>query len=261
MKKIVYRLLGFLFILALAITFLVNPIGKNYAQKYAQNLLKTPVNISQFDISLINKRLNIDFIEVQNPPNFNDKNALSLDHFSLKMGDFDDNLIVIDQLFLDKLVFTLEQNGTHVNLTELIKNLENSEAKSTTSNTISSTNTSSKRIKINKIKVHNISLKVDTKWLKTTLKVPNISISNFAGNSGISIDNIGKEVSKAIFHHLKKTLEKEGITAGEKAIEATLRREIEQKFGLESGLKNIKNQFDTDQFKNKAKDLFNKIGL
>jgi hypothetical protein len=48
MKKILYKILGLLAILALIIAFFIDSIGKYYAQDYAQNLLKTPVEISQF---------------------------------------------------------------------------------------------------------------------------------------------------------------------------------------------------------------------
>jgi hypothetical protein len=39
--------------LALVITFFANPIGKYYAQSYAQKLLKTPVEISQLNLRLL----------------------------------------------------------------------------------------------------------------------------------------------------------------------------------------------------------------
>jgi hypothetical protein len=42
--------------------------------------------------------------------------------------------------------------------------------------------------------VRNISLKVNTKWLKTTLKIPNISAHNFGGNSGVPVNEIGKVI-------------------------------------------------------------------
>jgi hypothetical protein len=47
MKKILYKILGLLAILALIIAFFIDSIGKYYAQDYAQNLFKTPVEISQ----------------------------------------------------------------------------------------------------------------------------------------------------------------------------------------------------------------------
>jgi hypothetical protein len=47
-----------------------------------------------------------------------------------------------------------------------------------------------KRIKIKTFEVRNISLKIDTKWLKTTLKIPNISAHNFGGNSGVPVNEI-----------------------------------------------------------------------
>jgi hypothetical protein len=73
-------------------------------------LIVTPVEISQLNLRLLDKSLNVDFIKVQNPPNFKNKNAFSLDHFLLKIGVIDSNLIVIDTIELDGLQFTLEQN-------------------------------------------------------------------------------------------------------------------------------------------------------
>jgi hypothetical protein len=48
----------------------------------------------------LDKSLNVDFIKVQNPPNFKNKNAFSLDHFLLKVGTIRSNLIVIDAIEL-----------------------------------------------------------------------------------------------------------------------------------------------------------------
>lgn len=249
MKKILYKLLGLVLILVLAISFFIDPIGKNYAQEYAQNLLKTPVTISQFDSNLLNSSLNISFIEVQNSPNFKNKNALSLDYFSLRVGDIDNNLIVIDEIKLDGLKFILEQNAGKVNLTQLLDNLEKQDKNNAPTNT-KTQEIQEKRIKIKRFEVNNISLKVDTKRLKSTFKVPNILVHNFGGTLGAKTDEIGKEVVKEILQNLKKALKTQGIEAGKKEIKANLRRKIQQQLDINS-----------DEFKNKAKNLFKNLGF
>ncbi|SGZ77132.1 Phage-related tail protein [Bathymodiolus thermophilus thioautotrophic gill symbiont] len=262
--KILYKILALLAILALAIAFFINPIGKHYTQKYAQTLFKSPVEISQFSLHLFEKSLNIDFIKVQNPFNFKHKDALSLDHFLLKIGPINSHLIVIDEIKLDGLQFALEQNANQVNLTQLLTNLDKPDNNTLTSakpTTQKSQKSQTKRIQIKHLEVRNISLKINTKWLKTTLKVPNISARNFGGSSGIPVDKIGKEVAKEILHNLKNALEKKGIIAGKKEIEANLRRQIEQKLGIKGSLDDIEKQFDTDDIKNKAKKLFKELGL
>ncbi|SMN11967.1 Phage-related tail protein [uncultured Candidatus Thioglobus sp.] len=250
MKKIIYKLLVLVVVLLLLAVFFIDSIGKNYAQKYIQNLLKTPVEISQFESSIFDKSLNIDFINVRNPPNFQNKNAFSLNHFFLKIGAIDDDLIIIDKIELDGLKFTLEQNSNQVNLTQLLNNLKKQDEKDSVSVAAKSQESQEKRIKIKQLKVINIHLKLDTKWLKTTLKVPNISAHNFGGESGVGIDEIGEKIVKTILQRLKKTLEKQGIDAGKKEIEASLRRKIEQQLGIES-----------DEIVNKAKKLFKNFGL
>ncbi|SMM98695.1 Phage-related tail protein [uncultured Candidatus Thioglobus sp.] len=253
MKKIIYKLLVLVVVLLLAAVFFIDSIGKDYAKKYIQNLLKTPVEISQFESSIFDKSLNIDFINVRNPPNFHNKNAFSLDHFFLKIGTIDDALIIIDKIELDGLKFTLEQNSNQVNLTQLLDNLKKQDEKGGSAAAKAQENLE-QRIKIKHLKVGNIHLKIDTKWLNSTLKVPDISVHNFGGNSGILVDEIGSEVVKEILNNLRKTLEEQGIDAGKKEIEASLRRKIEQQLGIDS------NKFK-DELKNKAKDLFKNLGF
>jgi hypothetical protein len=252
MKKILTILVGLLIIVAIAIVYMFDTLGKQYAQEYAQKLLKTPVVIGQFNSSILDKNLNIDFIEVQNPPSFKNKNALSLDHFSVKVGEISDDLIVIDALTFEGLTFALEQNKTQVNLTQLFANLEQKSPATTESKNDS--DESNQHIKIKQFKVNNINLKIDTKWLKTTLKVPNISVRNFGGESGAKLDDIGKQIAKEVLQALKRALEKEGIEAGKKKIEQSLRRKIEQKLGIENGI-------DTKKLENKAKELFKGFGF
>ncbi|SHN91066.1 Phage-related tail protein [Bathymodiolus heckerae thiotrophic gill symbiont] len=279
MKKIIYGLLTLVVIIILAITFLFDGIAKNYTQDYAKHLLKTPVKISQLESSFLDKSLNIDFIEVQNPPNFNNKNALLLNHFSLKMGDISDDLIVINEVKFDGLEFVLEQNSTQVNLSTLIDNLDKTSENFDKNQNETSIN-DSHRIKVKRLEVSNISLKIDTDWLKTTLKVPNILASNFGGNSGVEMNQIGKEVAQKILNNLKKTLEKQGIEAGKKKIKETLMRKIGSKLGIENlqdrfnldrvneGVSNIKdiakdklNDALGNQLKSKTQDLLKNFGF
>jgi hypothetical protein len=279
MKKIFYGLFSLVVIVTLAIIFLFDDVAKNYAQNYTKNLFKTPIKISQFESSFLNKKLNIDFVEVQNPPSFNNKNAFVLNHFLLEIGDISDDLIVIDAVKLDGLEFVLEQNNTQVNLTTLIENLDKTDASGNKNNSKNS-NKIQRRIKIKRLEVDNISLKIDTDWLITTLKVHNISINNFGGNSGIEIDKIGIEVAQEILRNLKKALEKQGIEAGKQKIKETLVRKLGNKLGVDNlqnkfnlgnvgdGFNSIKdiskeklNKVFEDKLKDKTKDLFKNFGF
>ncbi len=197
MKKITYKITGSIAILSVYIVVITDLLGEEYAQDYLQKLLKTPVSIGKFDSHIFDKSIDINFIEVQNPPNFKGKNALSLDHFLLKIGDISGDLIVIDEITIDGLEFVLEQNAHNFNLVQLIDNLDTSGD--------SNTNTqSNKRIKIKRLKVINIRLEINTIWLKTSISVPDISAQNFGGNTGAKIDDIGKQVIREILFRIKK---------------------------------------------------------
>ncbi|MBW5290500.1 MAG: Phage tape measure [Candidatus Ruthia sp. Asou_11_S2] len=266
MKKIGYFLIGLIIVLALIMTFAFDPMGKKYAQQYAQNLLKTPVTISQFSSSFLDKRLNIDFIEVQNPPNFNNKDAFSLDHFVLKISDETTlDLIVIDELSFDGMHFVLEQNKANVNLVTLIDNLDKASSGTTLSSYEKTQSAGNKRIKINQFNVINTTLKIDTKWLKETIKVPNINLQKFGGGNGIALSQVGQELMTAVLKNLKGALEKKGIELGKKEIKETLMRKlgvdnIKEKFNLDK-IKDSLNFGGTEELKNKTKDLFKQLGF
>lgn len=264
MKKIGYFLIGLMIALALIVTLIFDSMSKKYAQQYAQNLLKTPVTISQFSTSFLDKRLNIDFIEVQNPPNFNNKNAFFLDHFALKISDESTlDLIVIDELSFDGMHFVLEQNKTNLNLVTLIDNLDKTSGSTTSSEEVQSVD--NKKIKINQFNVINTTLKIDTKWLKETIKAPNINLQKFGGDSGIAFSQVGQELMKVTLKNLKDALEKEGIELGEKEIKETLMRKfgvdnIKEKFNLDK-IKDSLNFGDTEALQNKIKDSFKQLGF
>jgi hypothetical protein len=82
-------------------------------------------------------------------------------------------------------------------LTQLLSNVEKQDENNISASAKTQDN-NQQRIKIKTLEVRNISLKVNTKWLKTTLKIPNISAHNFGGNSGVPVNEIGKQVAKEI---------------------------------------------------------------
>lgn len=259
MKKIFYKLLGLIIVLALVFIIFIDSIGKYYVQKYTQKLLKTPVKISLFSSHIFDKSLNIDFIDVQNFPNFNYPNLFSLAHFSLKIGEVNKNLIVIDEISLNKMTFFLDKKEGKVNLLQLFSNLENKDKKNTLTSVKTHKN-QEKRIKIKHFKVNNISLKIDIEGLKIMLKVPDILISNFGGDSGVEISKIGKKIVKNILQHLEKSLEKEGVKFYQKEIKSNLSKKVKQLLGIDKGL-DLDTKKHIDKIKNKAKFLFKDLGL
>ncbi|MEO1940429.1 MAG: hypothetical protein ABGX60_01005, partial [Candidatus Thioglobus sp.] len=93
--------------------------AKNAVESYVQRSLNTPVKVTELRSNWSAKKINIDFIEVKNPSNFNNENAFVLNHLSATLSnETQDKLIVLDQLEFDGLLFTLEQDQGKVNLVE-----------------------------------------------------------------------------------------------------------------------------------------------
>ena len=125
MKKILTYLFVLVLIVIGAMVLFFDGITKSVIETYAQQALKTPVHIAEFRSDLSVGKVNIDFVEVRNPEHFKNENAFVLNHLSLIIDtESTDDLIVIEHLEFDGLLFTLEQSDNQVNLVTLLKNLE-----------------------------------------------------------------------------------------------------------------------------------------
>ncbi|MDC0390178.1 hypothetical protein OAM64_01145 [Candidatus Thioglobus sp.] len=257
MKKIFYYLLIFILISLITVVTLFDTIAKNIAETYAQKSLGTPVSVAEFRSDWGQAQVNIDFIEVANPANFSNKNAFVLNHLTASLSEqTHDELVVLEQLDFDGLLFTLEQNDGQVNLVEILKQLNrqpkvaNQKPSIEHSSAHESNHEESYRVKINQLKFVNTQLFVDTKWFKETIIVPNVIINNFGGQNGIPLAKIGSEIMKVALTRIQAEVEKKGLKLSEQEIKESARRQLQGK------LNTLTNDLD-----GKAKNWLKKLGL
>ncbi len=255
MKKILTYLLLLTAIAIVAFVVFFDRLSKNAIEAYAQQSLKTPVSIGELRSDLSAGKINLDFIEVKNPSHFKNENAFVLNHLDLEINpESDEDLIILEQLKFDGLLFTLEQDDDKVNLVTLLKNLESSPS---VNNNIQYQNTtdfanehSDTRVTIKSLAFVNTQLKIDTQWFKETVKVPDILIHDFGASRGIPINLVGAELMKIALRRIQDEVENQGLRLGEKEIKEGVRRQ------LESELEDIKGKLD-----DKAKGWLKKLGL
>ncbi len=129
MKKILYYVLALVITIVIIIVSFFDQFAKTAMEFYGQRALNTSISVAEFRSNWSQKQINVDFIEVKNPPNFSNENAFILNHLSATLSDqAHGNLVVLEQLEFDGLLFTLEQNNRQVNLVEILKQLNHSSA-------------------------------------------------------------------------------------------------------------------------------------
>ncbi|MEO1890702.1 MAG: hypothetical protein ABGX45_03325 [Candidatus Thioglobus sp.] len=255
MKKILTYLFVLVLIVIGAMALFFDGITKSAIETYAQQALKTPVRIAEFRSDLSAGKVNIDFVEVRNPEHFKNENAFVLNHLSLIIDtESTDDLIVIEHLEFDGLLFTLEQSDNQVNLVTLLKNLE---SKSSTPNQnivegkpVETEKQTEARVIIKDLSFINTQLKIDTQWFKDTVDVPNVRIRNFGATKGVPVSRVGAELMKIALRRIQDEVENKGLRLGEKEIKEGIRRQ------LEGELEGLKGKLD-----GKARDWFRKLGL
>jgi hypothetical protein len=254
-KKILTYLLVLIAIIVLIVTLFFDTLTKGVIESYAQKILKTQVSISEFRSDLSAGKVNLDFVEVKNPAIFKNENAFVLNHLSLIVSDeSNDDLIVLEQLEFDGLLFNLEQNNQQINLVTLLKNLEQTPTNSNNNvvedRVIETKEQSETRVIIKELKFVNAQLKIDTQWFNDTVIVPDVLIYNFGAQNGIPIHLVGAELMKIALGRIQKEVENKGLRLGEKEIKAGIRKK------LEGELKGLKGELN-----DKAKGWLNRLGL
>ena len=250
-------MLIFIVISLVAFISFFDTIAKNVAETYAQKSLSTAVSIAEFRSDWDQAQVNIDFIEVANPTNFSNKNAFVLNHLSVSLSDqTQDELVVLEQLEFDGLLFTLEQNDGQVNLVEILKQLNQQPKGVNQKSSIEhpseneSSHEESFRVKINQLKFVNTQLFVDTKWFKETVIVPDVIINNFGGQNGIPLAQVGSEIMKVALTRIQAEVEKKGLRLSEREIKESARRQLQGKLNTL-----------TDELDGEAKNWLKKLGL
>lgn len=243
MKKIIYFILALIIVLAGATYVFFDRIAKITIESYAQQSLSAPVSIREVRSDWSAGKINIDFVEVGNPAGFANKNAFVLNHLSAELADQQQGeLIILERLEFDGLLFTLKQQDSRVNLVELLKQLDQQSPASQGSTGSSSIRTprqqqSNYRIKINELSFINTQLFIDTQWFKDTVVVPNIIIQNFGRSQGVPVAQVGSELMKIALTRIQSEVEKNGLRLSEREIKQSIQRKLRQK--LEESVKDL----------------------
>lgn len=259
MKKILYYLLALIVVAIMLVVLFFDTLAKSSIESYIQGELKTPVHIAEFRSDWVRGRVNLDFVEVKNPDSFKNENAFVLNHLSALVSDQSaDDLLILEYLEFDGLLFTLEQNNKQVNLVSLLNRLDDSVKSNNayrsdgkiSKSTYASPQQQKTKVIIKNLSFINTQLHIDTEWFNETVIVPDVTIYDFGANNGIPVDQVGVELLKIALGRIQKEVENKGFRLNEKEIKQGIKRKLDNK------LEDLKGKLN-----NKAKDWFKKLGL
>jgi hypothetical protein len=216
MKKIIY---GFVLVVVLIVGLFfgfMDTLTKAVAEKYASNLFKTEVVIKEIDTSLLNFTTTINKITVSNPQGFESKKAFFLNKAYLEIGETE-GVVEIKKLNFDGLSLELSNKNERVNLYELYNNLtkgHKSKSKDRKKTTQKESKEPEVKIIITELKFTNMSVAVNSKSLKKTLKINDVVVRNFGEKEGgIPVSQIAPKLMKFVLDKIEQRIKKEGNDA------------------------------------------------
>ena len=249
MKKLLYLLL----LIALIIALSFDALFKSVLETMASKAMKTEVSISQLKTDFAKQQLNLDFIEVKNSPAFKNDNALSVGHIIGRVGDNNSQVLNIETLQFDDILFTLEQNRNQVNLVELFKQLEQnqtSQSIDTDSESGVVSHKDEKRVLINDLSFTRVKVYIDSELVNGVFDVPDITIRDFGAPKGVAVDQISTELMRLVLIEVQKQVEDQGLKLTEESIKAGIRKQ------LQNELDSLKGEIG-----DKAKNWIKQLGL
>jgi hypothetical protein len=259
--KIIRSLFLIVIIIFAILFFTFDGIVKSVLVEQGSKSLKTPISIANLQSSVLDKSMEIKFIEVQNLHSFKAKNALRIDNFKVILGDnISGDLVDINNITIDGVIATLEQNDVGINIKMLTDRLNDDSNNNSADNKTNDNNDNDHTIDLNikNISISNVKFIIDTQILKEEVALPNLSFDNIRANN----KNIGAVIIKILLDEAQEIIKKKGVNIAKDKLEKALTRKISEKIGLEGGtLDSLKEQAKekTNDIKDELKDQFKNI--
>ncbi|MBW8001012.1 MAG: AsmA family protein [Planctomycetes bacterium] len=185
----------------------------------ASKALKVQVKVGDVDLSILAGSLEIEGLEVDNPPGYEYKKLLELNKakVDVSMRSLLSDEIHIEQIMLDGMTLVIEQKGLTNNLSEIIKNLPKAE-KPKVEKPKEEKPKEGKKLVIDNLKITNVSVKVKMLPIpgkKDTfeMKLDPIEMTDLGSDSKLDVATLSSKILVAIASGVAK--QGAGILPGE----------------------------------------------
>lgn len=221
----------------------INGIVQTVVEDIGSETLKTKVTLSKADISLMNSRVLLSGLSIDNPDGFSDAKLFHMDNVvvDVDLMSLLDNTIFVEQLLIDGAKITVEQKGASTNVQKILDNIDRSEdLPTTTEESASSASLDNLLVKVKSFQfVGSSATLVTEQWGEQDLQLAEIKIKDIGGNNGVPIDELVGAIMKPIIKKVK--------LAAERRLKEIFKEKAQEKL-----------QEKTDELKGKATEKLNK---
>lgn len=234
----------------------LNGLVKQGVEEVGSQVLKTPVSLSQVDISLLENRARLSGLKVANiqgkgyaAANIFELNDIIVD---LKVSSLLQKVIEVENITIDGALIAVEQKGLNTNVQDLQKNIGSGTATSgTDQGDGTSTASPDLLIKVGQFQFSNNKVTLITdKWGEQGLTIPTIELKKIGGDKGVTPEGLAQAITTPLLKQLKAAIEdgvkeaakekaKEKLREEEDKAKAKLRKKLDEKLG-EGGADKLK---------------------
>ncbi len=208
-KKILSIIVITLLVLIVAVIILFNVFGDQAIRAGivagAQTALKVDVRLENISTALLQGKVELTNLEIDNPEGYQHENFMKLGHayVALDTGSIFSDTVVIDKIQLDNISVTIEQKGTTSNLQAILDNLPKSEPSDEEAKPETEETKAGKDLRINTLDINGVEVKakllpIPGRADTVTLKLKPIHMENIGTEEKVDAADLTAKIIKAI---------------------------------------------------------------
>lgn len=214
--KVLFGLIVVLVIVVIIVGSLIanniNNVVQTVVEDIGSETLKTKVTLGKADISLMNSRVLLSNLSIDNPDGFSDAKLFHMDEVvvDIDLMSLLDNTVSVEQMSIAGAKITVEQKGVSTNVQKILDNIDRDEDSPTTdTESESSSSLDQLLVKVASFQfVGSSATLITDQWGKQDLQLAEIKIKDIGGNKGVPVDELVGEIMKPIIKKVKLAAER-----------------------------------------------------
>jgi len=167
LKKVVTTVIAAIVVLPVIIILAVALFGGNMIKAGveigASTALDVPVTLDEASLSLFAGKLELEDLQVNNPPGFDHEKLLTMGlvHVNVALTSLTSDTVEIQDVILDEVTLVIEQKGLKTNLQTILDSLPEAEPEQEPAEPVKDEEKPAKKLKIANLEIKNVHVKVN----------------------------------------------------------------------------------------------------
>ncbi len=216
--KVIKVLFGIIAVFIIAVIIIaslvannINDIVRTVVEDIGSEKLNTKVSLSKADISLMDSRVLLSGLRIDNPDGFSDARIFEMDNVivDVELLSLLENTVSVKEILIDGAKITVEQKGTSTNVQKLLDDIEQGdETPATVEDAESPSSLDDLLVKVSQFQFVGSSAKLVTEqWGEQDLQLSEIKLKDIGGAKGVPVDELVGEIIRPIVKKLKLATE------------------------------------------------------